>query len=572
MVLRGNGVSKGVAIGEIFLYQPFIPQTTEAHYSGDPKQYLEQYEALCLQARVELQAIRERMMQTDAEKAAIFSAQMEILCDEVMDEEIRDGIQYDTWMPDWAVETVYSRYERRLQKAGDPLIRERAADLKDVKNRLLRIWCGVPPQSLAQLEKPVIIAAHDLLPSDTAVMERDHVLGIVTESGGTTSHSAIIARSYGIPAVLGIPNLLPRLTNGEKVILDAVDGVLITRPDGKQEKEMRIKQKEYEIHAARIQKYLHRDPLTADGERIEIGLNIGSARPEDLEGSSVTDFVGLFRTEFLYMDNDHLPTEEEQIIQYQKALLEYAPRPVVLRTLDIGGDKTLPYFPLPQEQNPFLGKRALRLCFDSPELFRTQLRAALRASVAGQLWIMLPMVSSIEEIKRAKALLEQAKQELRQEKLPFDEGVKLGIMIEIPAVAVIADLIAPEVDFASIGTNDLCQYLMAVDRMNPEVTSYYQSYHPALFRLIGYVVERFKQAGKPICICGELGGDPLAAPVLVGLGMRKLSMSLSSVAAVKRALAGFTVKQMEEMARAVENMTDGQAREYLQICSESLEK
>lgn len=572
MVLRGNGVSKGVAIGEIFLYQPFIPQTTEAHYSGDPKQYLEQYEALCLQARAELQAIRERMMQTDAEKAAIFSAQMEILCDEVMDEEIRDGIQYDTWMPDWAVETVYSRYERRLQKAGDPLIRERAADLKDVKNRLLRIWCGVPQQSLVQLEKPVIIAAHDLLPSDTAVMERDHVLGIVTESGGTTSHSAIIARSYGIPAVLGIPNLLPRLTNGEKVILDAVDGVLITRPDGKQEKEMRIKQKEYEIHAARIQKYLHRDPLTADGERIEIGLNIGSARPEDLEGSSVTDFVGLFRTEFLYMDNDHLPTEEEQIIQYQKALLEYAPRPVVLRTLDIGGDKTLPYFPLPQEQNPFLGKRALRLCFDSPELFRTQLRAALRASVAGQLWIMLPMVSSIEEIKRAKALLEQAKQELRQEKLPFDEGVKLGIMIEIPAVAVIADLIAPEVDFASIGTNDLCQYLMAVDRMNPEVTSYYQSYHPALFRLIGYVVERFKQAGKPICICGELGGDPLAAPVLVGLGMRKLSMSLSSVAAVKRALAGFTVKQMEEMARAVENMTDGQAREYLQICSESLEK
>lgn len=572
MVLRGNGVSKGVAIGEIFLYQPFIPQTTEAHYSGDPKQYLEQYEALCLQARAELQAIRERMMQTDAEKAAIFSAQMEILCDEVMDEEIRDGIQYDTWMPDWAVETVYSRYERRLQKAGDPLIRERAADLKDVKNRLLRIWCGVPQQSLAQLEKPVIIAAHDLLPSDTAVMERDHVLGIVTESGGSTSHSAIIARSYGIPAVLGIPNLLPRLTNGEKVILDAVDGVLITRPDGKQEKEMRIKQKEYEIHAARIQKYLHRDSLTADGERIEIGLNIGSARPEDLEGSSVTDFVGLFRTEFLYMDNDHLPTEEEQIIQYQKALLEYAPRPVVLRTLDIGGDKTLPYFPLPQEQNPFLGKRALRLCFDSPELFRTQLRAALRASVAGQLWIMLPMVSSIEEIKRAKALLEQAKQELRQEKLPFDEGVKLGIMIEIPAVAVIADLIAPEVDFASIGTNDLCQYLMAVDRMNPEVTSYYQSYHPALFRLIGYVVERFKQAGKPICICGELGGDPLAAPVLVGLGMRKLSMSLSSVAAVKRALAGFTVKQMEEMARAVENMTDGQAREYLQICSESLEK
>lgn len=572
MILHGNGVSKGVAIGNLYLYQPFEPHPSEAHFSGDPQLYLDQYEALCRKAGAELRAIRERMAQTDEEKAAIFSAQAEILCDEVMDEEIRDGIRYDTWMPDWAVETVYSRYERRLRKAKDPLISERAADIRDVKNRLLRIWSGVPQQSLSQLEKPVIIAAHDLLPSDTAGMDRKHVLGIVTATGGAASHSAIIARSLGIPAVLGVVNLMQQVESDEKVLLDAVDGVLVTRPDAKQAADMRRKQKAYQVEAALIQQYLHREPLTADGERIEIGLNIGSARPEDLEGSAVTDFVGLFRTEFLYMDSDHMPTEEEQTLQYQKALLEFSPRPVVLRTLDIGGDKTLPYFSLPKEQNPFLGKRALRLCFDAPELFRTQLRAALRASASGQLWVMLPMVGSMEDIQRAKSLLEQAKQELRQEGIPFDEGVRFGIMIEIPAVAMIADQVAPEVDFASIGTNDLCQYLLAADRMNPEVASYYQSYHPALFRTIGYVAETFRQAGKPICICGEMGGDPLAVPVLIGLGLRKLSMSLSNVAGVKRALAGFTVEQMEEMAHTVVNMTDCQARAYLRVCSESLEK
>ena len=541
MVLRGNGVSKGVAIGEIFLYQPFIPQTTEAHYSGDPKQYLEQYEALCLQARAELQAIRERMMQTDAEKAAIFSAQMEILCDEVMNEEIRDGIQYDTWMPDWAVETVYSRYERRLQKAGDPLIRERAADLKDVKNRLLRIWCGVPQQSLAQLEKPVIIAAHDLLPSDTAVMERDHVLGIVTESGGTTSHSAIIARSYGIPAVLGIPNLLPRLTNGEKVILDAVDGVLITRPDGKQEKEMRIKQKEYEIHAARIQKYLHRDPLTADGERIEIGLNIGSARPEDLEGSSVTDFVGLFRTEFLYMDNDHLPTEEEQIIQYQKALLEYAPRPVVLRTLDIGADKQVDYFNLDHEENPAMGYRAIRICLDRRDIFRTQLRALLRASAYGNIGIMYPMIISVDEVKEIKKIVESIKAELTEKGIEYGE-VEQGIMIETPAAVMISDLLAEEVDFFSIGTNDLTQYTLAIDRQNSKLDNIYDAHHPAVLRMIQKTIENGHKAGCWVGICGELGADMTLTETFLKMGIDELSVSPTFVLPIRKLIREMSTK------------------------------
>lgn len=572
MIMRGNGASKGIAIGEVFIYQPFTPQITETHYLGDPDVHIKKYETARTRAHEELESIKNELEKTDAEKAAIFSAQREILCDELIDEKIRDEIQRNMLTPDWAIETVYDYYERRLQKIKDPLIRERTADLRDVKNRLLSLLLGVRRQSLRRLEKPVVVAARDLFPSDTAVMDAKRTLGIVCETGGGASHAAIIARGYGIPAVLGIPGLLSKLKDGEKVVLDAIDGVLITQPNKLQEQEARAKKKEYEEQKARARKYLRRTPLTADGERIQIGLNIASSDPEDLDGSSAADFVGLFRTEFLYMRGDRLPTEEEQLAAYRRTLKAYAPRPVVLRTLDIGGDKTLPYFPLPKEQNPFLGKRALRLCFTYPELFRTQLRAALRSSVAGKLRIMLPMVSGIEDVKKAKESLERVKRELRRENLAFDEDIKLGVMIEIPSAAIIAELLAEEVDFASIGTNDLCQYLLAVDRMNPEVSEYYQSYHPALFRIIGHVAQVFKKAKKPLCLCGELGGDPLAAPVLIGLGMRGLSMSLSNVADVKRAIARFSIPEMEKMARDVQEMSADRAKEYLQKSFKSIQE
>lgn len=564
MIYQGNGVSKGIAIGEIYLYEAFIPHVEESYYDGgEPQCHLERYDRLCAAADKELKEICERLTASDPEKADIFTAHRDILFDEDITEELRDGILYDHMTPEWAIETIFSKYMRRLQKAKDQMIRERAADVNDVKNRLLRIACGLAEQNISSLKKPVIIAAHDLLPSDTATMDRKNVLGILTEVGGETSHSAIIAKSYGIPAILGIAGLMEKVKKGERVILDAVDGKLITYPDAAQETEYLAKKESYAVYQNQVKEYLDKEPLTADGERISIGLNIGSVSPQELEGARYTDFAGLFRSEFLYMESDHLPTEEEQMVQYKKALLEYAPRPVVLRTLDIGGDKTLSYLTLPKEENPFLGKRALRLCFDQPQVFRTQLRAALRASVYGNLWIMLPMVGSLEDIHKAKAIFEGVKEELERENIPYAPQVKLGIMIEIPAVAMIADLVAKEIDFASIGTNDLCQYLTATDRMNPAVTEYYQSYHPSMFRLIGYAARQFEQAGKPLSVCGELGGDPLAAPVLVGLGIRKLSMNIGSVPIVKRALSRLTIPQMEAIAQQVQNISAGEAAAYL---------
>jgi phosphotransferase system enzyme I (PtsI) len=326
----------------------------------------------------------------------------------------------------------------------------------------------------------------------------------------------------------------------------------------------RRKREEYLSCVKMLEQYLDRPAVTKDGRRIEIGLNIGS-REEDMDSRrKYVDMVGLFRTEFMYMNSDYLPTEEQQFEAYMKILITFGKKPVILRTLDIGGDKALPCLALPKEENPFLGKRALRLCFDRPELFKTQLRAALRASIYGNLWIMFPMVGSMDDLRRAKKILEEVKQELAEEKIAFSKEVKAGIMIEIPSIAIMAEKAAKEVDFASIGTNDLCQYLLAADRINPEVAGYYQSYHPALFSLIGHVAAEFHKAGKPICICGELGGDELAVPVLVGLGMDRLSMNFSSVAKIKKLLSEMTIQQMQAYAQAVTGMdTAAEAEEYL---------
>jgi phosphotransferase system enzyme I (PtsI) len=309
----------------------------------------------------------------------------------------------------------------------------------------------------------------------------------------------------------------------------------------------------------------------ASGEEYSIGLNIGSTEPN--EYIKYADFVGLFRTEFLYMESEHMPTEEEQFKAYKKVLANALGKPVTLRTLDIGGDKSLRYLVLPHEANPFLGKRALRLCLDLMDLFKTQLRAALRASAFGEMWIMFPMVGSIDDIRNAKAVVEEVKAELRAEKIPFDENIKIGIMIEIPSIAMISDLAAKEVDFASIGTNDLTQYLHAVDRMNADIVDYYQSMSPAMFRMLGNVFSEFNQAGKPISVCGELAGDPVGALVMVGLGLRKLSMNASNIARVKRMLSNFSLTDMKDTAHAVKmQATQDEVIEYLEGKINSQEK
>ena len=497
-------------------------------------------------------------------KQKFFSAHIEILFDPAIDNDIRDSIGYDYLNVDWAIYKTYEKYIRILGKAKDPLIRERKADLQDVQYRLLRCLYSLPEKNLAFLDMPVVIVSHDLLPSDTAMLDPAKTLAIITETGGYASHSAIIARNFGIPALSGVQNCTSFLKHSETVIVDAIEGLLITEPVKEQIESYNKIQKKYALHVAEIKQYMNVKPVTSDGVPIEVDLNIGSADTRELEGSQYTDGVGLFRTEFLFMGQDRLPTEDEQYDMYKKILLKFGSRPVTLRTLDIGGDKTLEYLNLPKEENPCLGHRALRLCFDNPPIFKTQLRAALRASVHGNLRIMFPMVANMEDIRRAKTIMEEIKNSLDAEKAPYSRDVKIGIMIEIPSIALIADSVVKEVDFASIGTNDLAQYTIAVDRMNPMVSEYYQLYHPAVFRLIGYVVEQFVKEKKPICVCGEMGGDVVTAVVLLGLGIRQLSMNISSVGKMKKLICSLTIEKAKSISDVVKNFsTASEVEEYI---------
>lgn len=566
MEYRGNPVSEGIAVGKVYLYRPYLPQAVQGSIPKDKaKEALARYQRLLEKAGEELSVIRERLVQAGEEdKANIFTAHRDILFDVVMDEEIQDSITEELSTPEWAIHRVYEKFIDVLGKVGDELIRERVADLRDVKNRLLRVAAGVPETNLAALTEPVVVVTHDLLPSDTATLDRDKVLAIVTEVGGATSHSAIIARSYRIPALLGVEGITQSLTHGQEVAVDAVEGLLIADPSAQVKKTFAQRRQSLLARREEEEKYLYTQPKMADGTPLSIHLNIGSADDAELSAEAFTDGVGLFRTEFLYMGRDRLPTEEEQYQIYKKVLTAFGDRPVTLRTLDIGGDKQLSCLELPKEENPFLGKRALRLCFSMPEMFLTQLRAALRASVHGNLWLMFPMVGGMDDLRRAKEFVTEAKSQLDKEGIPWSRSIKIGIMVEIPSIALMADIAAKEADFASIGTNDLTQYCTAVDRMNPALRDYYQSYHPALFRLIGYVADCFAKEGKPMSVCGELGADPYAAAVLIGLGVGKLSMGPASVARIKRMLSGLTMEKAGQLADRVRRLSvSAEAEEYL---------
>lgn len=552
-ILKGNPVSRGIALGKIYIYKAFTADVHESYFEAEYEtEQLNKFNEALEAAGKELDAIIDSLGEESPDKAKIFSAHKEILYDEEVAEEVTEMICSDHAMPEFAVDVVFTQFAALLSKAEDPLIAARAADLRDVRNRVLRILKGEEERNLSHLSGQFIVVAHDLLPSDTATLDRKNVLGIITEVGGATSHTAIIAKSYKIPAVLGVPDATEILKSGEQVVLDALEGKILLNPEKDTIKEYKEKLVEFNKVELEASKYLDRLPLLSSGEEYSIGLNIGSTEPE--EYIKYSDFVGLFRTEFLYMESDHMPTEEEQFKAYKKVLANAMGKPVTLRTLDIGGDKSLRYLALPKEANPFLGKRAIRLCLEQPDLFTTQLRAALRASAFGEMWIMFPMVGTIDDIRKLKAVVEEIKDDLREQEIPFDEDIKVGIMIEIPSIALIADIAAQEVDFASVGTNDLTQYLHAVDRMNADICDYYQTMSPSMFRILGNIFSEFNKAGKPISVCGELAGDVLASVVLVGLGLRKLSMNASNIARVKMMLSKFTLGEVEAISKRVVNM------------------
>ena len=546
MICQGKGVSPGVAVGQVYIYAPHVLHA-RSEFAQSVSAEKEAYAAARIAAQKQLRELQNRLKEQDAEKAAIFDAHLDLLDDEVIVEEIELAIEEKKNEAGFAIEQVYDRYARMMAAVEDETLSQRADDLADVCQRLLRQIYGVPEQDLSCLPGPVIVAAEDLLPSDTASLDRRNVLGIVTCKGGATSHSAIIARSWEIPAVLGIADLLTQVRDGDVVILDAMAGTLDTTPDDFARNQALQKREAWLKDAELARRFLTVKGATADGVAVHIGLNLGGLQDDELAGAQATEFVGLLRTEFLYMETDHMPTEDEQCMAYETELREWGSREVTVRTLDIGGDKTLPYFALPKEENPFLGQRALRLCFAHPEILQTQFRAALRAAVHGNLWLMLPMVSGVEDFERSRRLLDQTRDELVAQGVEIG-CVKLGVMIETPAMVLMAPEIAAVADFASIGTNDLCQYLTAADRMNPSVAEYCSPFHPALYRAVAMTVQAFQKANKPLCVCGELAGDEYASCILIGLGLRKLSMSLSQVARVKRALSRYTVSEMEAMA------------------------
>lgn len=549
MKLKGTAVSGGYAAARIFLYDHDRPDVAETYIEpGTSAAAVAEYRAGRDAARKELESTAARLEASNDDRAKIFKAQVSILCDEAIDEDICELINEEGLCPQWAVKKVFDKYANRLRSGRSTLIRERAADLEDVSARLIRCFGNGQSRGPAAFDGPVILAAYELMPSDVEALDKDSVLAIITETGGYSSHAAIIARSRGIPAVLGIPGLMGCLQGKTAAAVDACHGTVELDPDERLCAEYRLMAKEFNEERESAERFRKKECLSADGTHVDIELNIAAGTDEELYAGSYLDGIGLFRTEFLFMGRDSLPDEEEQYRIYSRVLRAYGGKPVTLRTLDIGGDKQTGCIPQPHEDNPFLGRRALRLCFDMPELFKTQIRASLRASVHGKLRLMLPMVASMDDIYLAREYIRQAEKELALRGEPFDPDYMLGIMVEIPSIAIMADSAAEEVDFASIGSNDLCQYTLAVDRLSPSVSKYYRPLDPAMLRLIKYTVDEFKKRGKSIGICGELGGEPVPAIALVGLGLRKLSMNLSSVAKIKKTISELSIAQMRSAA------------------------
>ncbi|MGF9798404.1 phosphoenolpyruvate--protein phosphotransferase [Brevibacillus agri] len=551
----GVKASAGVAIGKAFLLTaPDMQIKTVA--VEDAASEIHRFEEALERAKADLQQIALRVeKEMGAEQADIFRAHLLVLEDPELVDTVKDKITQEMTNAESALHDVAQAFIGLFEQMDNDYMRERAADIRDVTKRVLAYLLGVNFFHPGSLTEEVIIVAEDLTPSDTAQLDRRYVKGFVTDIGGRTSHSAIMARSLEIPAVVGTQTITSAVQPSTLVILDGHEGVVIINPSEEEIALYTRKQAEYAEQKAELEKLVHNPTITADQHHVELAANIGS--PADVAGALANgaEGVGLFRTEFLYMGRDDFPTEEEQYLAYKQVLAGMGDRPVVIRTLDIGGDKHLSYLDMPEEMNPFLGYRAIRLCLDRQELFRTQLRALLRASAHGNLKIMFPMIATLEEFRAAKAILEEEKQGLQNSGVAVSDRIEVGIMIEIPAAAMMADVFAREVDFFSIGTNDLIQYTMAADRMNERVAYLYQPYHPAVLRLLRNVIEAGHSQGKWVGMCGEMAGDPVAVPILLGLGLDEFSMSASSILPARKQISQLSREEMAKHIDAILQMS-----------------
>jgi phosphocarrier protein FPr len=545
--MAGIAASPGIAIGPAFQYRPRLPEVTTYSVTDTGSEWRRLEEALAGAVQEIDQLHKTAIKQVGPAEAAIFEAHLLILQDPTLLDVVHATIVDDQVNAEAAWLGVIEQTAADYRALDDTYMQARAADVMDVGRRLLAHLMDVERPPL-EFDEPVILLAADLTPSDTARLDPAQVLGLCTELGGATSHSAILARALGIPAIVGFGPSLESVTGGQTIAMDGDMGRLWLRPDPDQLAGLEEKRHRWLLDRQRAKDASRGPAVTVDDHRVEIGANIGGPRDGIVALEFGAEGVGLFRTEFLFLDRQTAPTEEEQATAYGEVAQAMGQRPVIIRTLDVGGDKPLPYIDLGREDNPFLGWRGIRFCLDTPSLFKTQLRAILRASHGHNLKLMFPMIGALTEVRAAKALLNEAKSELTARDLPFDDQMQVGVMVEVPAAAAIADQLAGEVDFFSIGTNDLTQYVMAADRGNARVTHLANALQPAVLRLIRQTVRAAHEAGIWVGMCGELAGNAQAAPLLVGLGLDELSMSAPAIPAVKEAIRGFTLTTAREIA------------------------
>lgn len=554
--INGIAASDGVAIAKAYLLvEPDLSFDSEKVSDVDAE--IAKFNNAIQTSKVELTKIRNNAEQNlGADKAAIFDAHLLVLDDPELIQPIEEKIKNEQVNAPTALSDVTGQFITIFESMDNEYMKERAADIRDVSKRVLAHILGVELPNPSMIDESVVIIGNDLTPSDTAQLNKEFVQGFVTNIGGRTSHSAIMSRSLEIAAVVGTKSITQEVKQGDMIIVDGLTGEVIIDPTEDEVIAYQNKRERFFEDKQELQKLRDEETTTIDGRHAELTANIGT--PNDLKGviENGAEGIGLYRTEFLYMGRDEMPTEDEQFEAYKKVLETMEDKRVVVRTLDIGGDKELPYLNLPEEMNPFLGYRAIRLCLDQPDIFRPQLRALLRASAFGKLNIMFPMVATIQEFRDAKALLLEEKDNLTNEGIEVSDDIELGIMVEIPSTAALADVFAKEVDFFSIGTNDLIQYTMAADRMSERVSYLYQPYNPSILRLVKQVIEASHKEGKWTGMCGEMAGDEIAIPLLLGLGLDEFSMSATSVLKARRQIKGLSQNEMEELAqRAIDCAT-----------------
>lgn len=564
IVLHGIAASPGIVLGKAYIFSKHIPRVEEKPITADEvEKELRRLHHAQTRSQKELEKILKLTEEkVDNQKAKIFEAQIMILSDAVLFDSIKKRIQKELKNAEWIVHKEISKYQQMMLKSPDDYMRERAHDVEDVKNRLIR---NIQQELLiSRFEKKSVVIAELLTPADTVLFSRNDVLAYATDMGGITSHAALLSRSLKIPSVVGLKEITKHVQQGDWVLVDGYAGTVIINPTRETISRCNKRKRDHRQFEAALGQIRDLSAQTTDGKEIRLSGNIEFSQEFKFITQQGAHGIGLYRTEGIFLRSDVYPSEQAQYNEYKTIVEKAKPYKVVMRTLDIGGDKVLAenY----SEDNPFLGWRGIRILLDKPDLFKTQLRAMLRASAHGEVWIMLPMVSGIKEVRRSKELIEQAKEELRAKNIPFDEKVKVGVMIEVPSAAVIAGDIAQEVDFLSIGTNDLIQYLIAVDRGNETVSSLYQEFHPAVIKTIHHIIKEGHRHNKPVSMCGEMAGDPTATLLLLGLGLDEFSVVPIVLPEIKKIIRSVSLKETEEIAnRVLEMKTEEDIRDFLRV-------